>query len=157
MGIGSKVDVVEFSVVPDQPKMEIFVSGGYRFTNPDIDSAVGTDGSTPTLLDMEVDIAEWQVGGGLKQRFNNIIPGIGIAPYFGVKYSDVDIDLGGTSSFAAAPGVTASIITGSRSSDDVIGLFVGVQILGWEERLSFTVEGRFIDESALYLNSHIRW
>lgn len=157
MGIGSKVDIVEFSVVPDQPKMEVFASGGYRFSNPDLDSAVGTNGLNPTILDMEVDLAEWQVGGGLKQRFDNIVPGVGIAPYIGVKYSDVDIDLNGTSSFPAAPGVTASIITGSRSSDNVIGIFLGVQILGWDERLSFAVEGRFIDESALYINSHIRW
>ena len=157
IGIGSKVDVVKCAVVPDQPNMELFVSGGYRFANPDIDSAVGTDGSMPTLLDMQVDISEWQVGVGLKQRFDNIIPGVGLAPYLGVKYSDVDIDLSGTSSFAAGPGVTASIITGSRNSDNVIGMFLGIQILGWEERLSFAVEGRFIDESAFYLNGHMRW
>ena len=158
-GIGAKVDIVEFAVVPDQPKMELFASGGYRVANLDLDAdtVLGSNGLRPTTVDVGVTVQEWQVGAGIKQRFDNVFPGVGLIPNIGVKYSDVDVNISGTSSFVAGPGVTASLLTGSRHSEDNVGTFLGLQILGWEERLSLTVEGRFIDESALYLNSHIRW
>lgn len=156
-GMGAKADVVEFDLLPDRSKAELFVSGGYRRTNPDLESAVGSNGLQPTILDMEIELQEWQAGVGVKQRFDNLIPGISFFPYLGVKYSDVDLDLSGTSSFPAGPGVTASIVTGSRESNDNVGLFLGLQVLGWENRFSFDVEGRWIEETAVYLNGHIRW
>ena len=157
IGISSKADVVEFNLVPNQPNAQLFVSGGFRYAEPDLNSARGSNGLQPTALNMKVGLSEWQAGGGIKQPLENIIAGVVFAPYIGVKYSDMNVDLSGTSSFPAGPGVTASIVTGERNSVDVVGLFLGLQILGWENRLSFDVEGRFIDESAVYINSRMRW
>ncbi len=157
VGLGAKGDVLEFDLLPDRSKAELFVSGGYRRTNPDLESARGSNGLQPTALNMEIEIQEWQIGAGVKQRFDDLIPGISFLPYLGVKYSDVDVDLRGPSSFPAGPGVTASIVNGSRESNDVVGLFLGLQILGWEDRLSFAIEGRWVEETAVYLNGHLRW
>jgi len=156
-GIGAKADVMEFDLLPDRSKTELFVSGGYRRTDSDLESAAGSNGLQPTALDMEIELQEWQAGVGVKQRFDDLIPGISLLPYLGVKYSDVDIDLSGISSFPAGPGVTASIVTGSRESNDIVGLFLGLQVLGWENRLSLDIEGRWVEETAVYLNGHIRW
>ena len=157
IGISSKADVVEFNLVPNQPNAQLFVSGGFRYAEPDLNSARGSNGLQPTALNMKVGLSEWQAGGGIQQPLENIIAGVVFAPYIGVKYSDMNVDLSGTSSFPAGPGVTVSIVTGERKSDEVVGLFLGLQILGWENRLSFDVEGRFIDESAVYINGRMRW
>lgn len=156
-GLTAKVDVAEFSLIQDQPKTELFASGGYRSTNPDLTDAISSAGRRPTVLNMSVELQEWQVGSGVKQRFENLIEGVALAPYIGVKYSDMNVDLSGSSSFPVATGTTASIVTGERESDENVGLFLGFQILGLENRFSFDFEGRLIDETALYVNGHLRW
>lgn len=155
MAISGKVDVVEFPLISNQPKAGVFLSSGYRFTNPNLETAEGDNGLQPTVLDMSFDYQEWQVAGGLSQRFDNVLKYFSCMPYIGMKYSDLHLDLDGTSSFPAGPGVTASIVTGGRNSDRVLGLFFGLQILA-RDRLSLDLEGRYIDETAFYLNGRIR-
>ncbi len=156
VGGTAKVDVADFAVFPDQPNSWIFVSGGFRWANPDVDGATNL-GRAATLA-MDVDVTEWQIGTGLSQRFNNLISGIGFVTYFGVQYSEISVDINGTGTYPAIGiGPIQTIDTSQANSDDVIAAVLGCQIWGSEDKLMIGVEGRFIAETAVSVNGHFRW
>ena len=155
--LGGKYDLMNFELLPDRENAKLFASGGYRYTNPTVESAVTDTGIQPSALAAEVRFQEWQAAMGVSQRFDGFLTGVAFIPYLGAKYSDLNLNLEGEITFPVGVGTNASAVTGQRGSEHVIGMFVGLQILAWEERLSFDVEGRFYDETAVYVNAHMRW
>lgn len=161
-GGSGKVDIYEFSVldsvgITGHPPMAFFATGGYRYTNLDADSASPLSNHT-LVLDTNFELQEWQAGGGVSQRIN--WGGFGWVFYVGGKYSDVDLDVGGTTKYTpnvVGNGPTETVTTGDLESGDVVGVFCGLQILGWEDRFSVAVEGRFVDETAVSVNGRLRW
>ncbi len=153
-GSSGKVDIIEFAVFPDLPLMQLFVSGGYRYANLDADSASRL-GNRTLNLDTNFELHEWQAGGGVSQRIN--WSGLGWVIYVGGNYSDLDLNVSGDTKYPIGGGSTETVQTGHLESEEVVGVFCGLQILGWEDRLSVTVEGRFIDETAVSVNGRLRW
>ena len=156
-GGSGKVDIFEFSVldsvgITGQPQMAFFATGGYRYTNLDADSASPL-GSRKIKLDTNFELHEWQAGGGVSQRIN--WSGFGWVIYAGGKYSDVDLNVSGATSYT--DGSPQTVKTGHLRSEDLAGVFCGLQVLGWEDRFSVAVEGRFIDETAVSVNGRLRW
>ena len=161
-GGSGKVDIYEFSLldsigITGQPQMAFFATGGYRYTNLDADSATPL-GSRTLVLDTNFELHEWQAGGGVSQRIN--WEGFGWVFYVGGHYSDVDLNVGGTTTYqdpATFGGSIQTVTTGSLESEEVVGVFCGLQVLAWEDRFSVAVEGRFVDETAVSVNGHLRW
>ena len=166
VGGGGKFDILEFQIpylkdvllVSELPNAQLYVSGGYRWSNPSVDSAPNL-GTRVATVDMEFEVNEWHAGVGLQQRINNWIPGVGLVPYIGVQYSDIEVELTGTGTYAVEAGGDAAqtITTGSGNSDDVVAAVAGIQVWGFEDRLVVSVEGRFIAETAVSVNGRIRW
>lgn len=156
IGGSTKVDIINFPVFPDQPNMEIFGVGGYRYTSADVDEA--KRGPTPaTTLEMNVELHEWQGGGGVAQRIKNVIPDFELITYVGSAYSDVSLNLSGTNTFARSSGPNQTIVTGKRESEDLINVFTGLQVLTPGNRWTVNVEGRFINETAVSVDGRFRW
>lgn len=154
-GGSGKVDIVEFAVFPNLPSMQLFATGGYRYANLDGDSASPL-GNQVLVLDTNFELHEWQAGGGVSQRIN--WSGLGWVIYVGGQYSDVDLNVSGTTRYTPrGSGPTETVTTGHLESEEVAGVFCGLQILGWEDRFSVTVEGRFIAETAVSVNGRLRW
>lgn len=157
-GGSGKVDIYSFPVFAEQPNMWLFATGGYRYGQADVDSVVR--GTTPaSAFGMEVEVSEWQAALGLSQRFDHWIEGIAFVPYGGVKYNDVDVNVTGFARFPLGVGnpINENVKTGHRESDGVVGVFAGLTLLTWDDRIAATVEGRFVDETAVSVNGHLRW
>lgn len=163
-GVSGKVDITEFQVIPDQPTMKLFATGGYRFTNPDVDSIHASFDAASKDLNIEVN--EWNGSVGISQRINdpfNLWFGWGWCnfawvPYVGVQYTDLDLNITGTSSLPDSSNTERqSVQTGHTNSDGVVNVVVGMQIIGFNDKLSIGLEGRFVSETAVSLNGHFRW
>lgn len=123
------------------------VDGRYRSTKADLKKAIvgGTDYKLPhtTVDSKDFKYEDWQVAAETSLQWKSFIP------YFGVKYSDLE----------ASSELTISGTT--YKADDIeakenIGVFVGMDILVLDY-ISYTIEGRFIDERALTLSGTIRF
>ncbi len=164
VGGSAKVDITEFQVIPEQPAMKLFAGGGYRFTNPDVDSIHASFDAVSEALNIEIN--EWSATLGVSQRINDPIKtwfgwgGLNFAwvPYVGVQYTDLDLNISGTSDLPTASSLDRqSVKTGHLNSDDVVNVVVGMQIISFDDKLSIGLEGRFIAETAVSLNGHFRW
>ena len=93
-----------------------------------------------------VDYSEWQVGIGVSYRIWNLVP------YIGAKYSSAHADFN-----HATPHVGFS----SLVLDELVSRFNGGYVVGVSlvdcERASITIEGRYPDEKAFYVNGQIRF
>lgn len=90
---------------------------------------------------------EWQFGLGVSYRINFLVP------YAAVKWSSAHLELGD------ATGVFVHDTTAQLfplKSAKTWGYAVGVSLVDCE-KMSLTVEGRFADETALYVNGQIRF
>jgi major outer membrane protein len=85
---------------------------------------------------------EWQVGVGISHRINIFVP------YIAVKWSRAKVDYD-NATFGIAT------LLDQRSKKDW-GYAVGVSLVDCE-KASLTVEGRFADETALYVNGQLRF
>jgi len=133
-GFGLKMHIWEYEPI----KLKIFASGSYRASNPDIRSVAGKEG----LSGKKFDIYEKQAAVGLSSEFP--IPGYeeySIAPYGGVVFSET---------IARVRFMSGSEIynAGAEGQQDNIGFFVGADML-FVENLTFNVEARFIDQTAI--------
>ncbi len=162
VGGGGKVDILQFDLLPDLPKMNLFASGGYRWTSGNVtDVTSGSFNAVSQALNVEVN--EWQATLGVSQKFDNPLSFIGwngfsAVPYVGVQYNDATLNVSGTSVLpndARVP--NQSVKTGARDSDNVVGVATGLQLIGFSNQLSVSVEGRFITETSVSLNGHFRW
>ena len=162
-GVGAKYDIADFEMWPDEPQAKLYASMGYRITSPDVsDATLGGEripgNSNPTSsLSMNIELQEWHASLGISQRINGWWKGVSLMPYAGVQYSDVSMNLSGTGVFPGHFGQIESIRTGDVNSNDVVGVFVGLQVLSLGDRLALSVEGRFVDETAFSANGRFRW
>lgn len=95
---------------------------------------------------------EWQLGFGVSHRIWNLVP------YFGAKFSGVKADFGDANLSIFDPGTESTItIVLHRLENRFEGGFVlGVSLVDCE-RMALTVEARFPDEKAIYVNGQIRF
>ena len=161
IGASGKVDVFSFPLFPDEPNSWIFVSGGYRYTHPDVDEVTrgGFVAADPTFT-MNIEYSEWMATIGWSQAFTKWIEGVTFMPYVGAQYSDVRVDRNGVGKFltqAQPNGQNQSVLTDDPNGDDVVNVICGIQILGFDNQLSVAVEGRFVAETAVSVSGHLRW
>ena len=166
IGGSGKVDVTQFQVIEGQPQMNLFASGGYRFTNPDVDTIGNGGGFNATVFDLNVEVNEWNATLGVSQRINDPmklwfgLEGWNFAwvPYVGVQYSDLDLNISGTSDLPnTSIANRQQVQTGHRNAEDVVNVITGMQIIAFGDKLSIGLEGRFVSETAVSLNGHFRW
>lgn len=117
--------------------------GQYFFTHSDIRRV--TLSSLVSVYPDNVDskYREWQIGLGLAHRINVFVP------YVAVKWSRAKV------SFDNALVIPDVSLTNLQSEKDW-GFAVGVSLVDCE-KTSLTVEGRWCDERALYVNGQIRF
>ena len=118
----------------------------YFYTRPDI-RRVTVGSVTSVYPDSSIDAKyrEWQIGVGLSHRINIFVP------YLAVKWSRAKLD------FDNATFVNLGPITLPDLEDkNGWGYAVGVSLVDCEKS-SLTVEGRFGNEKALYVNGQIRF
>lgn len=93
-------------------------------------------------------LQEWQVGLGISHRINMFVP------YVAVKYSRAR--LGFDNAVVITTDFSDTITLRDQRSKKHWGYAVGVSLVDCE-KASLTVEGRFGDEKALYVNGQIRF
>jgi long-subunit fatty acid transport protein len=117
-GFGAKAQIWK----DDDSGTAVGLDAKYRRSEPEIDESTFGDGGDVTYQD-------WQIALGVSQKIEN-----NLTPYGGIKYNDVSIkDLERFS---------------NQNSDDVIGLFVGVDY-AVSDTLALNIEGNFVNETAL--------
>ena len=127
-GIGFTAPLFEFD-----NGVKIGLSGQYRRSKQDI-SKLEVSGTDLTSFVEDLLYEDWQVALGIAKEFS------WGEPYFGVKYNDVEVSDVST--------VSGTTIDEDANSDDVVGVFVGIDF-SLTDNLNFLVEGRFIDEEAV--------
>lgn len=123
------------------------VEGQYFSTRPKITRlTVGAlDSDYPSSLNLKYN--EWQVGFGISHRINMFVP------YVAVKWSN----LKATIEQEEADGFdTGTISLVDFENDKNWGYAVGVSLVDCE-KAALTVEGRFADEKAVYVNGQFRF
>lgn len=145
IGLNTKVDLYEFWLAKLADQARLWMSGGWRFHTADVDEAK-RGGTGASSQDFSIDFNEWYVAIGLSQPMGNFVP------YAAIKYSDVNIQVDGTGTF---PGASVTSVT-TLNSDNLIGIALGFDWFIFNN-VAFNLEGRFIDEEALYLSLHSRW
>ncbi len=94
---------------------------------------------------------EWQIGAGLAYRVWNFIP------YIGAKFGHLDINFDdATIDLIPDPELETLIFGHDANSKHRWGYALGVSIVDCEKS-SLTVEARYPDETALYVNGQIRF
>ncbi len=117
-GFGAKAQLWK----DDDSGTAVGIDAKYRRSEPEIDESTFGDGGDVTYQD-------WQVALGVSQKIEN-----NLTPYGGIKYNDVSIkDL---ERFA------------NQNSDDVIGLFIGVDY-DVSQEIALNIEGNFVNETSL--------
>lgn len=129
--------------------------GQYFETKPDVRRITIRDQvSIYPDPDFDLKYHEWQVGFGLSHRIWNLVP------YFGAKISGVKVNFDNART-------TLLLQTGSVQTPYLItlrdlhnrfegGFVIGVSLVDCE-KMTMTVEYRFPDEKALYVNGQIRF
>ncbi len=121
--------------------LAIGAEGQYFRTRPYI-NAVDEGATTTYPHKRKIKYEEWQVGVGASYRINIASCSTALVPYLGIDWSDVYLDL---------PYGTLN----KYHADRGIGYALGLTLVGCN-KIAATVEGRFINETALYLNVQFR-
>ena len=124
------------------------LEGQYFSTSPDIRriTQAATFSTYPTEFEMKY--TEWQIGAGLSYRLR--LP-IDVIPYIAIDYSGVKTDMDN-----AQPGGTFDITLYDLKSQKHVGYALGVSFVD-EDQVAVTIEGRFVNEKALYANAQLRF
>ena len=122
----------------------------YFSTRPDIDF-YKAETNVPFYFSDNVIMKyrEWQVGGGIAYSIDIVPCSTAFVPYISVKWSRSQIKMD------KAAGPAGQTLFNLESEKDW-GYAVGFSIVGCN-KWSFTLEGRFSDEKAAYLNSQLRF
>lgn len=134
------------------------VEGQYFQTNPDIDYFLRySDGSFTYFNDNnETRYSEWQVGLGIAYRFATSCPTIAMVPYAGVKWAWSRFDLDDFT-FTLGTGTGERTFTfRDLEAKKLWGYAVGMS-LTLCDMIGVTVEGRWADEKAVYVNGQFRF
>lgn len=132
------------------------VEGQYFQTNPDLDYYLEYNGGTFTYFNdgNGVRYSEWQVGLGLSYRFATSCPTFAMVPYAAVKWSGSKLDFGDIRFQDPTSGnqLTLDDLAAKKLWGYAIGLsFTMCDMIG------VTVEGRWADEKAIYVNGQVRF
>jgi major outer membrane protein len=122
------------------------IEGQYFRTSMDLKRLTLAAETSSYPSGVEMRHTEWQLGLGLAQRLNFLIP------YVGVKWSRVRGDFDGEIIIIAPPGITPP----DTKNKNHWGFVAGVTLLDCE-LAGVTVEGRWGDEKALHVNGQIRF
>lgn len=117
------------------------IEGQYFQARPDIKRISLADVVTVYPQNASTKYWEWQVGVGISHRINIFVP------YIAVKWSGARLDLPAGLDLDAGDSIR---------NDKLWGYAVGCSIIDCE-KAALTVEGRFADEKALYVNGQIRF
>ncbi len=129
----------------------IGVEGQYFQTRPSLSRiTVGGDESIYFNNNSKLKYQEWQVGFGISHRINMLVP------YVAAKWSRARMSFKGVSAIAGFPGDVDTTVFPSLRSKNGWGGVVGVSLVDCE-KMAVTVEGRWGDERALYVNGQIRF
>jgi len=109
--------------------LRLGADGNFRMTEPSLD----------TVIDADLEYSEWQIALAVSKQIDKFIP------YGGIKYSDVKVEL-------TVPGLGSE----DTNSDNLFGIFLGCDFLV-DDNLSFGLQGRFIDETALSIQGTYRF
>lgn len=121
--------------------------GQYFSTRPDI-KRVTFESIESIYPDSDAKYWEWQVGLGISHRINILVP------YVAIKWSRAKQEFG-NALFPFAAGADLATIPNTKNKKH-FGYAVGCSLIDCE-KASLTVEGRFVDEKALYVNGQIRF
>ena len=157
-GGGIKAKIFESSgglrVMADGQYLRYEVDGDYKVDGKDLAQVLREslreslidEGVTVTTVtasyNSKTKIQEWQVALYVNQTFGSF------SPYVGVKYSDIMVK-NETNFSGLADGVTFSgKLDGKAKADKNFGVVAGADVYLIPKRLSVSIEGRFIDETA---------
>lgn len=124
------------------------IEGQYFRTRPNITRISVADVFSFYPNDFETTYSEWQVGLGLSHRINMFVP------YVAVKWSGSKWD--SNSDFETITFGGGTVTTTDFKNKKHWGYAVGVSLIDCEKAM-LTVEGRFADEKAVYVNGQIRF
>ncbi len=120
----------------------------YFSSNPNI-NYVKREGVAPDYRNEDdLEYQEWQIGFGAAYRINIASCATALIPYLGVKWGRAWIDLENIES--------GGLTIYDLRSDKNFGYAFGMTLLGCN-KASVTVEARYIDEKALYVNGQLRF
>ncbi len=123
----------------------------YFYTRPDLRyvGELAAPGAYPDgFIDMKYQ--EWQLGLGVAYRIWNFVP------YAGVKFSHVNLDMDNASVTIVAQPAFVVLLHPDGNHKHQWGYAIGVSIVDCE-KAALTVEARYPDETALYVNGQIRF
>jgi major outer membrane protein len=122
----------------------------YLYTQPEVQRI--TIGALDSIYPSNIDakFREWQIGAGISHRINIFVP------YAAIKWSRAKLDFDNARfTFLTPDGFDTVTLVDTRSRKN-LGYAIGVSLVDCE-KASLTVEGRFSDEKALYVNGQIRF
>ncbi len=134
---------------------KIGIEGQYFSTVPYADYLVRFDTAALDYLDISDGLPYWeyQVGMGLSYTFKTRTPTVAFIPYIAGKWSKGHFELNKIN-FQDDAGTTFAFK--NLSTNKEWGLAVGMT-LSWKEMTAATVEGRWGDEKAVYVNGQFRF
>jgi len=133
------------------------LEGEYFRTNPNADYLVGFANALVSFEDRSVTYSEWQVGFGASYTIATSCPNLAFVPYLAVKWSGAKlegVDLGQLFDIADADVVNGELP--NLNNKKLWGYAVGTSFTLCDVA-GVTVEGRFGDEKALYVNGQFRF
>jgi major outer membrane protein len=124
------------------------IEGQYFAVCPKVTRVTVADVFSVYPDDLNLEYREWQVGFGISHRINMFVP------YIAVKWSSARASLTTNDSLAVGGGGTVTLV--DFENEKSWGYAVGVSLVDCE-KAAITVEGRFADEKAVYVNGQIRF
>lgn len=130
------------------------LEGQYFHTNPDFDSFLRYDTGTITYFNESsgVRYQEWQVGLGVSYRFATSCPTLAMVPYAAVKWAGCRFNLDNFSPVIDDTPFDFPKHENNKSWGYAVGMSLTLC-----DMVGVTVEGRWADEKALYVNGEFRF
>lgn len=137
-------------------RFSVGVEGQYFQTNPHLIKYLSFFDGLPNYFNEEnkMGYKEWQVGTGLSYTLSTLCSDFKIVPYAAVKWAWVQFDTKRFQFVKTASTETFTIF--NMKADKLWGYAIGVTATFFD-RSDLTVEGRFADEKAVYVNGSVRF
>lgn len=133
------------------------IEGEYFQTAPDVEYFVNYSDGAFTYFNDETDAfySEWQIGGGVSYRIATSCPTMAFVPYAAIQWSSSKLEFHDFSFLIEEP-TAQTLFLRNLQSRKFLGYAVGMSATLCD-RIGVTVEGRFADEKALYINGEARF
>jgi len=134
------------------------VEGEYFQTSPDFDYFLQYDSGAFTYFNdnNNATYKEWQVGLGASYRFETSCPTLALVPYAAVKWAGSRLDIDSFRFDTDISSKAETLTLNDLESNKLWGYAVGVSFTLCD-MVGVTVEGRFADEKAVYVNGQFRF